>query len=141
MTGSAKSVRRSILGNLEKSVLDVLWLSDAPLTGRQIHDMLVVPRPLAYTTVMTVVYRLTAKGLLSQRRDERAFRYAPRDSHASLIASHMLRVLGECEPRGRRAALLRFVDRIGIDDAKALLDVMDSHGSRHHQCELQPTNA
>jgi hypothetical protein len=39
-------------------------------------------RPLAYTTVMTTLDRLYKKGLLDRRKQDRAFLYSPRYTHA-----------------------------------------------------------
>lgn len=41
-------------------------------------------RPLAYTTIMTVLDRLVRKGRLTRRKSGRAFVYAPQDTRDSL---------------------------------------------------------
>ena len=66
---------RAALGRLERSVMEVLW-ARGELSVREVARRL--GRPLAYTTVMTTLDRLYKKNLLERRKEERAFRYAPR---------------------------------------------------------------
>jgi predicted transcriptional regulator len=69
------SAETQSLGPLEADVMDVLWnRSEANVRDVVQH----LARPLAYTTVMTTLDRLYKKGLLSRRKSERAFIYAPR---------------------------------------------------------------
>lgn len=111
---------RPLLGPLEEAVLVALWDSGTPLTVREVHLAVTTDRTLAYTTVMTVLRRLTDKGLLTQRRDERAFSYEPVDSRAELVAGHMLQLLAAFGPQVRTSALARFATKIGADDAGTL---------------------
>jgi predicted transcriptional regulator len=62
------------LGPLEADVMDVLWKR----SEGNVRDVIqALERPLAYTTIMTTLDRLYKKGLLSRRKCERAFIYAP----------------------------------------------------------------
>lgn len=63
------------LGPLEGDVMDVLWNRSEGNVRDVVQHL---ARPLAYTTVMTTLDRLYKKGLLSRRKSERAFIYAPR---------------------------------------------------------------
>jgi predicted transcriptional regulator len=54
--------------------MDVLW---AHSEGNVRDVVQALERPLAYTTVMTTLDRLYKKGLLSRRKCERHFIYAP----------------------------------------------------------------
>jgi predicted transcriptional regulator len=54
-----------VLGDLEKSVMDVLWeMSDA--TGREVFEEIEKKKPVAFTTVLTVMDRLLKKGLIKR---------------------------------------------------------------------------
>ncbi|HTM85376.1 MAG TPA: BlaI/MecI/CopY family transcriptional regulator, partial [Mycobacterium sp.] len=109
------------LGDLERAVMDQLWSAPAPRTVRQVHEVLVTDRDLAYTTVMTVLQRLAKKGLVVQLRDDRAHRYAPTRSRDELVAALMVDALDQVVDTGsRRAALMHFVERVGADEADAL---------------------
>jgi len=68
-----------LLGHLEEGVMEVLW-THGDCNVRSVVEKL--PRPLAYTTIMTTLDRLYKKGLLDRRRETRAFIYAARLSRA-----------------------------------------------------------
>lgn len=97
-----------------------LWASEAPLTVREVHDRL--DRELAYTTVMTVLGRLAAKGVVRQERDGKAYRYSAASTREQMTASLMIDALGDVSGDGgdRTAALVAFVNQVGPDEAAAL---------------------
>lgn len=60
----------------ELEILKVVW-SLGEATGRQVYEALRERRPVAYTTVMTMLKVLETKGHLIRRREEAAHVYAP----------------------------------------------------------------
>ena len=123
------------LGELERAVMDHLWDAREPQTVRQAHESLAVHRELAYTTVMTVLQRLSRKGLVMQIRDDRAHQYAPSYGRDELVAGLMVDALAQAaDSGGRQAALMRFVGQVGTDEADALrraLAGLEARDSRH----------
>jgi predicted transcriptional regulator len=76
------------MGDLENTIMDVLWEQDGWLTPAEVHTTLTVTRPLAYTTVTTVLVRLWRKGRLQRQADGRAYAYRPvvtREQHAAVL--------------------------------------------------------
>jgi predicted transcriptional regulator len=69
-----KSERK--LTNAELEIMHVVWELDGG-TVRQVHEILNQQRPLAYTTVMTMMNILEEKGHLTRRKEGRAYRYQP----------------------------------------------------------------
>src|SRR5260370_6834424 len=65
------------LGELEAVIRDRLWKWGRPALVREVVDDLHRDRPLAYTTVMTVMENLHRKGWLRRERDGRAWRHEP----------------------------------------------------------------
>jgi predicted transcriptional regulator len=111
------------LGELERSVMNVLWDAARPLTVREVLDAL-GERDLAYTTVMTVLDRLGTKQMVRRERDGRAFRYAPaltRDAATSELLHAALDEAGS----DRTAALVHFARTVDPDEAKALRAALD----------------
>lgn len=109
------------LGSLERAIMEQLWDSSGPQTVRQVHRALCVHRPLAYSTVMTVLQRLALKGLLIQLRDARAFKYVPCHRREELVADLMIDALRDTPNHsGRQAALLHFIERVEAEDADVL---------------------
>lgn len=105
-------------GVLESAVMDLVWSSTVPLTIRQVMDALAADRPLAYTTVQTVMDRLTRKGLLLRRPDGKANVYVPATSREDHTADAMQEALHRAgDPH---AALLHFVERMDAEQEATL---------------------
>lgn len=102
---------RRAAGQLEAAVLGVLQAAGTPLSPGEVRDRL--GGSLAYTTVVTILSRLHAKGVLERRKAGRAFVYVPVADEPGLAARRMARVL-DAEP-DREAVLARFVS--GLSDA------------------------
>jgi len=64
------------LTNAELEIMHVVWELDGG-TVRQVYEILNQQRPLAYTTVMTMMNILEEKGHLTRRKEGRAYRYQP----------------------------------------------------------------
>jgi predicted transcriptional regulator len=109
------------LGELEREVMARLWDAGEPLTVRQVHERLDPDRGLAYTTVMTVLDRLAKKGVVTQQKADRAYRYTATQTREEMTAALMLDALS-ATPDGaaRDAALAHFVGRVGPAGAAAL---------------------
>ena len=105
-------------GDLECAVMDHLWSADEPITVRRVMEALAVDRPLAYTTVQTVMDRLAGKGLLLRRPEGKANVYLPARSREDHTASVMQEVLqGTPDTVG---ALLHFVELMDEQQEQAL---------------------
>jgi predicted transcriptional regulator len=64
------------VGPLEAEVLGRVWEHEpAPATVREVYEELLEQRPIAYTTVMSVLQNLTKKGFLACDRSKRTYRY------------------------------------------------------------------
>lgn len=105
------------LGELERSVMEVLWDRTEPVAVREVVSAL-DDRELAYTTVMTVLDRLTKKGFVRRDRDGRAWRYVPVASREHYIATLMLDALALTGDRD--AALAHFARSVSAPDAETL---------------------
>lgn len=112
---------RRAQGALETQVLAALNDAGCPVTAGWVRDHLAAD--LAYTTVMTVLARLLAKGAVTRRREGRSFVWLPAADEAGLAALKMHRVLnGE---RDRRAVLASFVTALPQDDERLLRELLD----------------
>ena len=107
------------LGALEQAVMDTLWARSTAQTARQVCAAL-PGRALAYSTVRTVLDRLTAKELVLREPDgaNRAMLYraaAPRDAYIAELMLEALRHSGD-----RDAALVRFAQSVSDPDVATL---------------------
>lgn len=85
------------------------------LTPAQVQESL--DGDLAYTTVMTALSRLHAKGTVSRERAGRAYAYCWLDA-PTLAARRMHRLLDAGDDRA--AVLARFVAELGPEDGRLL---------------------
>ena len=64
------------LGPLEVACMKVMWASDRPLTIRQTHERLDYGRPVAYTTVATILQILARKGHITREKYGNTWQFA-----------------------------------------------------------------
>ncbi len=90
--------------------MDAIWDVSRPVSVREIVDALNERRsePLAYTTVMTVMNRLTTKGVLSRNGERRSYVYEA--TAAGIAVREVIRAYGD-------AAVAHFVDEARADPA------------------------
>jgi predicted transcriptional regulator len=96
---------------LESEVMEAIWEAGRPVSVREIVDTLNERRaePLAYTTVMTVMNRLDAKGALARHGERRSYVYeATAPDVAGIAVRDVIRTHGD-------AALAHFVDEARAD--------------------------
>ena len=74
---------REIPPPLELLCLKTLWVLEEG-NGRDVQRIVAQTRPLAYTTIMTVLDRLVRKGKLMRRKSGRSFVYVPCESRETL---------------------------------------------------------
>jgi len=110
-------------GELEAVIMDRLWQRGRSALVREVLDDLRKDRPLAYTTVMTVMENLHRKGWLRRHRDGRAWRYEPAGSRSAYTAALMSGALATSTDR--RTALAHFVLQMSPHDAALLQQALD----------------
>ena len=113
------------LGVLERLLMDVLWDTLESLPANDLRDWLLTPtaaaarrKPLATTTVLTVLSRLETKGFVSRDRGTRPHRYRAVSTRAEHTAELMHEVLGSAPDR--QAALARFIGDVTPQEADTL---------------------
>jgi BlaI family transcriptional regulator, penicillinase repressor len=106
------------LGELERTVMEVLWGREHGATAREVSRVLADDRDLAHTTVMTVLDRLAKKGFLVREREGRAWRYRPIATKEAYVAELMLGALSMTGDRD--AALAHFARSVSDDEADLL---------------------
>ncbi len=67
-------ILKKLLGSLELEVMEFMWPA-GEATVRQVAEAIDRKRPIAYTTVMTVMGHLVDKGLLARTREGKRYRY------------------------------------------------------------------
>jgi predicted transcriptional regulator len=110
-------------GDLEASIMDVVWAATVPVRVREVSDQLNQDRPLAFNTVQTVMENLFHKGWLTRRKDGRAYWYhavRSRDDYAGQLLSEALSVTPD--PAATLVRLVGGMDPAEIASLRAALD-------------------
>ena len=110
------------LGTLEAAVMDVLWSADGPLTVSEVLDRMPAQRPLAYTTVMTVLTNLHRKGMTDREPAGRAFSYRPTLSRLAAATASLREVLDASDDP--QSVLLHFAETATEEESAVLRDAL-----------------
>ena len=101
--------------------MTALHAADQPLTPAEVQRA--VGADLAYTTVLTILSRLHAKGLAARVPVGRAFAYSPAEGEATAVARQMHALLAS--GRDRAAVLAQFFDGLDPEEEQMLARLLD----------------
>src|SRR5580692_354187 len=68
----------------ELEIMKVVWKLESA-TVRQVYEVLLKKRQIAYTTVMTMMKILEQKGFLKKRQEDRAYVYTPAQPQKQVV--------------------------------------------------------
>lgn len=103
-------MKRPLLGELEQKIMLVLWESTAPLKPVQVKEKL--HSQYAYTTVMTVLKRLTDKDLLKRKLKDKAYFYSPKRNKKLFVENRLGGFFDELINNFGNLAISQFVDSV-----------------------------
>jgi predicted transcriptional regulator len=106
------------LGDLEASVMDVLWSATEPMKVREVLAEVNQDRELAYTTVMTVLDNLHRKDWVIRELDGRAYRYQAATTREEATAQNLRDVLDSVGDR--ESVLLHFARTVTEEESDIL---------------------
>jgi predicted transcriptional regulator len=114
------------LGRAQAEIMQVFWSHGEGATVPEAHEDLNKRRargrrrPVAYTTVLTFVQRLHARGLLEREREGRGHRYRPTMEREELLGAWSDELIERLLTDYGDIALVRLDDRLRGVDAKTL---------------------
>jgi predicted transcriptional regulator len=117
------------LGGTEMEVLRHVWaLGRASV--RDVHDRVQADRPLAYTTVMTVMKNLAEKGYLRYEAEGTAYLYSaarpPEEVQGSVLSGILDKVFGGSAPDLVQTLVQReALSAADLAEIRRLLDTLD----------------
>ncbi len=110
------------LGELESQIMDAVWECKVA-TVRCVLEKLQRSRTIAYTTVMTVMGRLTDKGILKRKRDTSgAYTYTPIKDRKSFNASISKKAITQLLHEYGDVAVAQFIDAVTTSNKKELAE-------------------
>jgi len=102
---------QKLLGELEAEVMEVVWEHGA-CTARIVHEQLQqASRSLAYSTIKTVLERLSEKRLLLRQKVENAYVYRPAFTKTEFTARAMQRIVDSLLDSFPEPVVDHFLDR------------------------------
>ena len=109
-------------GDLEMAIMDVMWDGDGRYVVREVRERLRYGRPIAYTTVMTVMNILHRKGVLHRDKLGRAWQYWPveaREDHDARLMAEALRSGGDED-----VTMRRFIELVNDEEMESLCSAL-----------------
>jgi BlaI family transcriptional regulator, penicillinase repressor len=117
------------LGERELEVLNAVWeLKEA--TVSDVRDILLLQRPLAYTTVMTIMRKLADKGYLAFTESENKYIYRP-DKNPAEVRTGLLSDLVSSVFKGSPLSLVQTlvadesISEAELSEIKRIIDELD----------------
>ena len=105
----------------ELAILRILWSRKAPMTVREVHDILSRGKDTAYTTVLKMLTIMAEKGLVRRDESERSHTYAAVQAEPAVQAS----LLRDLVRRAFSGSSLALVQR-ALDDEMASAEDLDA---------------
>jgi predicted transcriptional regulator len=105
----------------ELAILRILWSRKAPMTVREVHQLLSRDKDTAYTTVLKMLTIMAEKGLVRRDESERSHSYAAVQAEPAVQAS----LLKDLVRRAFSGSALTLVQR-ALDDELASADELEA---------------
>lgn len=109
-----------LFGELEAKIMNAVWSLDEPTVQDVVGRL---GKRANYKTVMTVMNRLVAKGILARRKVSRAFVYVPRFTHEEMLERLSRQVLDGLIADFGPAVIAQFVDAVAERDRARLAEL------------------
>ncbi len=134
MTARRRQPLAAVLGPLEAEVMEIIW-DRGEVTVRDVYRELKRARPIAYTTVMTTMGRLSDKGLLRRKEDHPAHKYSPHVSREQYATSTVKSVVDWLVNQFRDPAVAYFLDRVEQEDERVIEDLKQAISQRESRSQ------
>jgi predicted transcriptional regulator len=108
------------LGQLEASVMGVVWGAEDPVCVEDVRSALASSKEAAYTTIMTTMDRLYKKGFLTRERRGKAYYYTARVTQAEMGTTVTKQVIDGLLKTFAEPAISYFVEALGDSDPQKL---------------------
>jgi len=136
---TSKQGIRQVLGDLETDIMEEMWRKN-PACVREVHKKLSSDRAIAYTTVMTVMSRLTEKGLLKREQHGRAYLYLPTQTREEFCSDTISTVMQGLIGGFGEPVLSQFVDTVGEQDVEKLDELLRLIEKKKEEAERSATS-
>ena len=112
-----------VLGDLESRVMRAVWAIGRPVPARAVHDRIVRTHRVAPLTVITVLNKLVAKGLLRRDKRDDLLHFSATLSESEFRAQASRRVMEGILSFGPEAVTSSFVDVLAERNPEQLAEL------------------
>jgi predicted transcriptional regulator len=109
-----------VLGTLENEIMEIIWGKGGEVCVREVYEVLAGRREIAYTTVMTIMGRLSDKKLLHKRKAGNAFYFQPSVSREEFTEKVVGSVLDALLEDFAEATLAHLASRVSAQDREKI---------------------
>lgn len=109
-----------VLGDLEARVMRVVWTLDRPASARAVHAVVARTHKVEPLTVITVLNKLVAKGLLARKKMDDLYHYEASFSESEFMTHASRRVVEGILSFGPEAVAASLVDVLAEQDPEHL---------------------
>ncbi len=104
---------KSLTGELEQEVINILWSADKSLKPVEVKGL--IKKDLSYSTIKTVLSRLFEKGFLKRKKDGNVFMYSPKITKGQYVSKNLKNVFQSILGSYGHLAISQFVESIKDD--------------------------
>lgn len=112
-----------VLGDLEAKVMEAAWSLQRPASARDVHARVVRSHRVELLTVITVLNKLVAKGLLTREKRDDLFHFEPRLGKDEFMAVASRRVVEGILSLAPDAVAASMVDVLAERDPEQLAEL------------------
>lgn len=109
-----------VLGNLESEIMDIIWRKDCEVCVRDVFEELAARRQIAYTTVMTIMGRLSEKKILEKRKEGKTSFFLPTKTRDEFTQDVVGNVVDSLLEDFADVTLAHFMTRVRSDDRETI---------------------
>ncbi len=112
-----------ILGDLEARVLRAIWQLERPASAREVHARVLRAHRVELMTVITVLNKLVAKGILTRAKRDELFHYEARLGEEEFMALASRRIVEGIVSLGPEAVSASLVNVLAERDPEQLAEL------------------
>ncbi len=112
-----------VLGDLEARVLRAIWQLERPASAREVHARVLRAHRVELMTVITVLNKLVAKGILTRAKRDELFHYEARFGEEKFMALASRRIVEGIVSLGPEAVSASLVDVLAERDPEQLAEL------------------
>jgi predicted transcriptional regulator len=105
---SMKHVSTKMLGSLQAKIMDITWKAERPLKPAEVLEQL--GEGYAYTTVMTILKRLSERKILTRKMEGKVYLYSPVSCRKDFVETNLKDIFGDLVNSYGKTAIANFVD-------------------------------